>query len=414
MKYIFLYKNIYNTSKTTLDMKYILTTFAEGNGPYVKTIGLTLAVNRELEERELEPFKIIVPHIYGEKQKRIIEEEFGKNKDIYLDEFQGRILKEVLFKGEHFQQNLEHLIEKHEPLQEKLFDYLNNSLSVTDLNGDEHKVKSSDISLELAHNPRFSSGLPLSFLITEGYISEILQRTIDDPYLSGQFNPNVLREAKEKVFDKSETNRSLSLMSEPAIFSFDKERKRLRGEIFTPPFTHPPKKNYEPAKDGMYVSVTGIEGLQPLLDCVRDFGMNLYSSNGNLGERRHPDFVTNDAVKYVFARSGWSSIWSAMLSETPFITPEYKDGDNPEIYFNQITLRSLGIGVIYRGQSPEVILEEADSTRHQLHRINEYLVQHYGTTDGINYMANVIADYLEGKDISGYQNKKSLFSNNTT
>ena len=412
MKYIFLYKNIYNTSKTTLDMKYILTTFAEGNGPYVKTIGLTLAVNRELEERELEPFKIIVPHIYGEKQKRIIEEEFGKNKDIYLDEFQGRILKEVLFKGEHFQQNLEHLIEKHEPLQEKLFDYLNNSLSVTDLNGDEHKVKSSDISLELAHNPRFSSGLPLSFLITEGYISEILQRTIDDPYLSGQFNPNVLREAKEKVFDKSETNRSLSLMSEPAIFSFDKERKRLRGEIFTPPFSHLPKIDEEFAENGIYVAVTGIEGLQDLFDCVEEFGMKIYSNIDGIGERKHPGFITNPSIKYQFARSGWSSVWNGMFAGTPLITPPYQEGDNPEIYFNEKTLKELKLGVVYNKDNPADSLRLAEELRLELSSPNYSIMEHYGTRDGINYMANIITDYLEGKDLSQYKQKKSLFTEN--
>ena len=50
-------------------MTHIITTFAHGNGPYSRTIDLALAVNQRLKEK----MPIVVPLVYGDRQKKIIQ-----------------------------------------------------------------------------------------------------------------------------------------------------------------------------------------------------------------------------------------------------------------------------------------------------------------------------------------------------
>src|SRR3989338_5042661 len=90
-----------------MQRKFIATNFAYGTGPYLRTNNLALLFNDELEKRGKEKMQIIVPLVYGEKQKRIMEEEFGKPKEIVFDEKLGKILGSIFYGNNTYSESLE-------------------------------------------------------------------------------------------------------------------------------------------------------------------------------------------------------------------------------------------------------------------------------------------------------------------
>ena len=81
-------------------MRYIVTNFAYGTGPYLRTTELAIAVNNRLQRLGKERLGIIVPLVYGEKQIRVMREEFGEHQkafpgEILFDEALGDIIRSV-------------------------------------------------------------------------------------------------------------------------------------------------------------------------------------------------------------------------------------------------------------------------------------------------------------------------------
>ena len=58
-------------------MKYIILNFSSGFGPFLRTTELAVAVNNLLAEKLGQRLGIIVPLVYGERQKNIMLEMFG-------------------------------------------------------------------------------------------------------------------------------------------------------------------------------------------------------------------------------------------------------------------------------------------------------------------------------------------------
>jgi len=402
-------------------MKYMIGTFAHGNGPYSRVLDLGIAINDELERRKLDRLPIIMPLVYGERQKKIMQEEieslgkdFSKMQDeILLDEFYGDILNELFFKGGNYQENLELLIEKQPKQEETLRDYLSGILTLKTFDGREERVLGENVEFEISHNPRVATKYPLSFYTTIGYFSEILLHASKEAKKGDlKFNAKLLDEVRKNIANKIEEDKSIHFMPEPFVFSYLEDRERYRHEIFTPPFVHMPAANTEQVEKGMYVMVTGIDGLQTLFDSVNEFGMKVYCPPfiklEYADNRFTPEFVANPNIKCQFARTGWSSVWLSHMTETPLIAPAYIEGDDPEIFFNERSVRKLGLAVIFDGKNPKEVLQEADALKPRMQEVNKKLVENYGTLDGIDYTANAIVDFYLGEDTDKYYVKKPV------
>jgi hypothetical protein len=401
-------------------MQLMNTTFAHGNGPFSRTIDLGLAINTEMQARGEASLPIIVPLVYGDRQKRIMREDFGQvideNPDlILLDEFHGKILDELFFKKGFYQQNLEHLLEHQPKLEAQLRDYLSGTLKLTTFDGRNLSVSGRDIAFEISHNPRVATGYPISFYTTIGLFSEILERARQET-LEGRisdFSPEVLQQATA-IAKKIEDDRQTHFMPEPFVFSYDANRKKGEKEIFTPPFIHTPKPNTEQVPEGMYVMITGIDGLAHLFEDVGQFGLRLYCPSfvkiQGADNTHAPDFVANPNIRYQFARTGWSTVWWSHMTETPLITPAYSQGDDPEIYFNEKSVSRLGIATVFNPSDPKETLEQADSQIPRMRVVNQALLRNYGTLDGINYTARAIADSLHGKSLESYRAVQPVLS----
>src|SRR3989344_870074 len=252
-------------------MEFINTTFAHGNGPYSRNVDLSLAVNEEFRKRRMNTLPIVVPLVYGDRQKRIMLEDFGeiikKNPElILLDEFHGEVLRGLLFHEGTYQENLEAFLERYNSAEEKLRNHLAGELELKTFEGKTIRVKGKDVALELSHNPRLATGCERSFYTTIAYFSEILEKAATESELG--LDKNLLLDVK-KIAERIENDRGLHFMPEPFVFSYDKNRK-VKKEIFTPPFIHPPRPNYEDVQEGMYVTITGIDGLRGLFDDVEN------------------------------------------------------------------------------------------------------------------------------------------------
>lgn len=384
-------------------MRCIITNFAYGTGPYLRTTELALAVNRELEAAGAQRLGIIVPWVYGEKQKRIMLEEFGgdvrtHSGEILLDRRLGEFLGRVFYTGERaYEAALRRWVEDEGSISREAREYLKGELDLEDLAGGRRKVRGGEIVMELARSPRIAYGVAPVYSVTFGHISEILEHVLEE-------SPDAIAVDRDLIKKAIPLARSIESgavfhgLAEPGTFSYLESRKpRYPTEISIPPTITPPKPNNEPIEDGIYVTITGIPGLERLYGEAGELGLKLYSNDPKAvpgSERLLPHVIPNPKIKLQFARSGWGSAWLSMLSGTPFVAPAFDPLDDPEIYFNNLCLERLGLGIIYRGQPLREILDAAERLRPGIEARKAELLNRFGTLDGNACAARRIAELL--------------------
>lgn len=347
--------------------QFLVTNFAYGTGPYLRTTELAIAFNNELEKAGQGRFQIIVPLVYGEKQKKIMAEEGLLSDEIILDADLGKILNKAFFVGNN-----------------DFREYIKNwALSVENISSEANKYLKSrygnNIAVELNRSPRISYNIAPSYFTSFVYLGEIFEKR----GLSAEF----MRQA-----ERIEKNQKIRAIAYPATFSWAPDYKpRYDGEILVPPIGPIPKPNNEKIEPGVFVTKTGIPGLERLYNDAEKFGLRIYSN-----ESHSPNLVANKNIKFHFARSGWSSVWLSLLAETPLVVQEFDSKDDPEIYFNNIAIEKMGIGIVYRGQSLEEILAQSDRIKVSMAKLKSDILKRWGAFDGTRYAARIFAeDFLK-------------------
>lgn len=384
-------------------MKYIITNFAYGTGPYLRTTELAIAVNNELEKRGKEKMGIIVPWVYGEKQKRVMLEEFSEyNKKypgiIVLDSKLGAILKKVFYGDNSYEEALRMFVSESERLSGEAHAHLSKNFETTDLEGKTQSVQGRDIAVEVNRAARITYDIAPTYSVTFGYISEILSEAIKEPEENIKLDRALAKEAII-VAKKIEVNSIFHALAHPGTFSYQKERKpTFPDEILIPPTIAALPTNREKIDEGIYVTITGIPGLERLYKEAKKLGLKLYSNDTSAvpgSEYLSPHYISNENIKLQFARSGWGSIWLSQLSGTPFVTPEFDPTDDPEIYFNTMCIEKLGLGMVYRGQPLEEIINQSEIMKPNIQKFNKTLLEQFGVLDGNVYIAKRIVKELQ-------------------
>ena len=387
-------------------MGYLVTNFAYGIGPYLRTTELALAFNNELMRRGRARISVIVPWVYGGKQKKIMSENFGAHAALYPDEILldaklGRILKQVFYTGDRrYAETPLAWVESAERVSNEAGEHLSSTFEVETLSGEKKAVNGRDIVLEINRSPRIRYGVAPSYSTTFGYIAEILERA----HAAGRKAIDVDPEALQKgtaLADIIEGRQEINCMAYPATFSWRRDyQPRYKGEVLVPPITDLPPKSDGPLDEGIYVTITGIEGLERLYGEARALGLKLYSNDTKAVEgavKILPEVIPNPAIKFQFARSGWGSVWLSMFCGTPIVVPEFDPTDDPEIYFNNIAIEEMGIGIIYRGQPLRSILAETEHVRQKQKEMREAILKRWGTLNGNEVCAKLFADkFLAG------------------
>ena len=361
--------------------KFIVTNFAYGNGPYLRTTELALAFNDELEKVGKKRLGIFVPLVYGDKQKQTMREEFGDVPEIVFDEKLGEILRGVFYGSVgspqvsgNFQDYLKKWAQSVKGASEKAHKHL-------------EETYGKDIVVELSRSPRLRYDIAPAYFTSFGFLGEIYEQA-------------GLKDAA-KAADWVERDYRIHCLSYPGTFSFLQNRQpRYKTEMETPPIIKNLElrmKNEELA-EGIFVTVSGIAGLEKLYAETGKLGLKIYTNDPKVvpgGIKASPDLVGNPNIKLHFARSGWGSVYLSLFSGTPLVVPEFDPSDDPEIKFNNQTIEKLGIGIIYRGQNLDQLLKESEAVKENMQKVREDILKRWGTLDGNKYAASLFArDFL--------------------
>ena len=381
--------------------KYLVTNFAYGTGPYLRTTELALDFNKELEKRGGERLGIIVPLIYGEKQKRIMLEEFQPNADeIFLDDELGGLLSSIFYGDNTYEEALRKWIEGVKEMSERANKYLSSRFSVTSLSGKQIEVDGKDIVAEINRAPRIRYDVAPVYYTSFGHISQILEKSKEIPYETISVDPELL-ERGVKISEWVESAGRIHVIAYPATFSWREDYKpKYSTEVLTPPIARLYPPDYEQFDPGIFVTITGIPGLERLYKDAERFGLRLYASDAKEvpgSTRKLPNVINNENTVLHFARAGFGSIWPSMTSGTPFVAPDFDPKDDPEVYFNNVLLEELGIGFVYRGEPLEEILKEIPRLKENSKKMCDKILERWGTLDGNQYCAKLFADdFLKG------------------
>lgn len=380
--------------------KFVVTNFAYGTGPYLRTTELALAFNDELVKRGKERLGILVPWVYGEKQKRIMLEEFSKYADeIFLDEKLGTLLKSIFYGDNTYEEALAKWSENVKEISGKARKHLSGKIEVVSLSGKPKTVAGENILLEINRSPRIRYDVAPTYFTTFGYIAEILEGVKKIPTDKISVKRDLLDRSIEAA-NWVESNQKIYAVAYPATFSWNEEYKpRYASEILTPPISRLYAPNEEKFEPGIYVTITGIPGLERLYSDAKRLGINLYSSDEKSvpgSEKKLPHVIPNKNTVLQFARSGWGSVWLSMISGTPLVVPDFDPKDDPEIYFNNLAIEKMGIGHVYRGEPLEEILEKIPELKKSSKAICDKILAKWGTLDGNKYCAELFTkDFLQ-------------------
>lgn len=382
--------------------KFLVTNFAYGTGPYLRTTELALALNHELEKRGKERMKIIVPLVYGEKQKQVMLEEFSQSADeIFLDQELGRLLKSIFYGDNTYEGALAGWIKNAKAISEAAHNHLSGKFRVTSLAGEIMEVYGRDIALELNRSPRVRYDIAPVYFTTFGYIAEILEHVARVPREKIAVNRGLIQKGSETA-NWVESAAKIHVVGYPATFSWNDDYKaRYSSEILTPPITRVYEPNQEDINPGIFVTITGIPGLERLYQDAKRLGIKLYSNDPQSvtgSERVLPHIIPNPKMIFQFARSGWGSVWLSMMSGTPLVVPEFDPEDDPEIYFNNVAVENLGIGFVYRGEPLEEILKKTAELHANSKKLCDKILSRWGTLDGNQFCARLFVDeFLKAK-----------------
>ncbi len=357
----------------------ILASFAYGTGPYLRTTGWALAVADLLEKQGKPRHRMIVPLVYGEKQQWIMKEALGSRmSDIILDKIYGELLAPLFYGKEPYAAYLERWTDLVDTQSTLIREHL-------------RKTYGDAITLELHRSPRLKIGIAPAFALTFGWQTDILTQVKGNPEIE---IPEALLDEAISKFQSIESSFQKTFLTNPGTFSHRPDSSLLPTPyLVVPPTIPPPLPTTRSMEKGIYVTVTGIPGLERLFTDAKTLGMTIYSNDpGALqeAEKALPDVIGNPAITLHFARSGWSSVWLSLLTDTPFIAAPWDPKDDPEIYFNNQCIEALGIGTVYRGQSLEELLKEGEKQKSKMKTLRLELQKKYGTLNGTTMASEMI------------------------
>lgn len=367
--------------------KYVVVNFAYGSGPYLRATSVALALNmlREKAGKEISP--IIVPLTYGERQKKVMVDEFGaepfKSRAIIFDRFLGTILRAIFFEHDHFKDALDTWVGGISHSSSEIENYFSGTLKCEDFDGRSVEVKGGDVIIEIARSPRVNFGRKYSYWSSFGHLTEIYSRALAENRLG--ISRRLLIKAKAAARD-IEGRYHLHALTDPHALSFEKKRKPLlASEFLTPPILLAKQKPPN-GERGIYVLVSGIPSLEKIYREATKFGLTVYS---NFPESlpgsvpMSPKLLHRSRIDFQFARAGWGTISSSIQSGVPLVTPDYIEGEDPEILYNIRTVEKIGIGLVYKGQTLAEIRSALPVLKKNLKSLKESLIRKYGSMDGV-------------------------------
>jgi len=380
--------------------RYIVTNFAYGTGPFLRTTQLALAFNDELERRGKERYGIIIPLVYGERQRQVMLEEFAADDakhpgEILIDAALGGILSPMLFGKESYESYIARWSSGVRDSSARAHAYLSGKLDLETLRGEKRRVDGKKIVLELNRSPRIRYDVAPAYFTSFAYLQDILEHARQAPRQEVDVSPEILARALKEA-EWVESAQDIHCIPYPGTFSYEHAyAPRYKDEVITPPLGPLFHLVRQTVEKGMYVTVTGIPGLERLYGEAKRLGLRLYSNDIRaVPESTHvlPHIISDENIVFHFARSGWSSVWLSIDTQVPLIVPPFDPHDDPEIYFNNKAVEALGVGIVWRGESLTDLLEKRDAIASSQREVRDGVEKRFGNWDGIGVCAKLFVE----------------------
>ncbi len=380
-----------------------------GNEPYILATSIGVEVVRKYREAGLELPIIITPLLYGDRQINILLEENPEQASLlhYDIEF-GNILKQIMFHAGDFKQHLKEVNAHYDEVDQLInsrYRRDGSAISVRSMITNEPvEVSPKNIIGVIESGNRVSVRIPHRYFAFPELLSRILIETMKRPELG--FDQSDMAQLAKRMI-RIEAGYSGVFIPWINTFSgmYAQDLNSQPDEINGRTRTHTPtmKKNIQPTNEeiepGIYIMLSGTgsaeEVHKSLITSAHAAGIKVYSQpwiDIEGAEKASPSIMKNSKILAIAARPGWGTIWQAMQLEKPMVITDYGIGDDPEIYFNQLTLEALRMAkkITSHAMNPEELKNTIINISPGLHRVNEAIHQKFGTTDGIEYIARHI------------------------
>lgn len=392
----------------------ILINPAHGNEPYILGTAIARGVSNRLAKEGLGRAKIVVPLIYGDRQKRILLEESGEDAGlIHFDESFGKILKDITFGNGDFHNHLTqieaHYDEVHDLLRQR-FSADSEDLDVRALvDGQVHALSPRNIVASIDTASRVSVEAPLRYFAFPILISELIREAQKEGlgFSDADMAKLVNRMLKVESLYSQVFIPWINPLSHKYADNLSEQPKVVdgRSRIYTPAM----KKEYEKTtgkveEPGIYVMFSGtgsiLDSTHALAKAATQAGLKVYSPPWVEVEgatQVSPDVLNDENILAVFGRAGWGTGWQVQNLALPWIVTPYETSDDPEIYFNNKTVEALKMGKVLSvgGVTPEKLVEAIKNLSVGTRALNDKIREKFGTLNGIDFMADAIAkDFL--------------------
>src|SRR3989338_6629628 len=302
-----------------------------GNEPYILGGLIAQGVANHIETTTGQRPKIVMPLLYGDRQKAILKE-WGV-KGVRLDTSLGGMYHQLVFADNNFSRHLKTTLIQQPSIQQATRRYL--------------EKKYDNISLEINIASRISSGQRAVFAFP-CLISELMEKTLGERVLAAQFDQEQL-EQFYRTMQEVERNFCLAFIPAYHTFSYDSNRTSKPNEVATPPLKPLSEPNNDPLpRNSVYCMFSGtgseVAELEKRAQKLQQEGNHIIVqpwANTTQFDKRDTCVISNKNIKKVLGRAGWGTIWQCQQAGAEFEALPYSVGDDPEMYFNVRTLAEV-------------------------------------------------------------------------
>jgi len=390
-----------------------------GNEPYI----LATAIGREVSKKfaaagEKQPI-LVMPLLYGDRQRKILLEENPNPQDaqlLHLDEQMGEILKGVMFGSGDFQQHLTHVNTHYDEVEKMLSErYRLDGQSITARNvatKDEIDLDPRNIIGVIETGNRVPVKVPHRYFAFPEVLSRVLHESMQHPELG--FSESNMRKLADRML-RVEAAYSQIFVPWVSTFSYqdasdlDSQPQTIdgRSRIYTPAMKADIPKTEGEVDPGVYIMFSGtgsaVEANQSMVRAAHEAGIKAYTPPWETMEgasKMPPSAMADSGIWAIGGRAGWGTGWQAMQLAKPWLVPPYQHGDDPEIFFNNQTIEALRLGRLVGagGISGSELSRAAQNISPGIRSLNAAIKDRFGTTDGIQYIADNIFQDLTQED----------------
>lgn len=380
-----------------------------GNEPYILATAIGRDISKKFASAGMEQPILVMPLLYGDRQRKILLEENPDDASLlYYDEQFGNILKDIMFGAGDFKQHLTQ-VNTHYDEVEKM---LNNRFRVDAQSITARSVATQE-STELSPKNiigvietgnRVPIKVPHRYFAFPEVLSRVLHESMQHPELG--FSESDMKKLAERMM-KTEAAYSQVFVPWVSTFSYqnasslDSQPQSIdgRSRIYTPAMKTDIPKTEGEVDPGVYIMFSGtgsaVEANRSLIEAAHEAGIKAYTPPWETiegTEKMPPSVMADKNILAIMGRSGWGTGWQAMQLEKPWFASPYQEGDDPEIYFNNKTIDALKLGRVIgsEGITGDELKRSAQEISPGLSGLNDTIRQKFGTTNGIDYIADQI------------------------